>query len=123
MAQDQRVPIMTAILTESLLALVVKQHNVFIKQYEVKEDQTDKFEVAFGTALRTALGEVRQRYEKASVSKHKKKFIHLFCGRVFPTREEAIIHSLKGECGPSKQTAKARAAQDRILDKNRKKAP
>ena len=49
-----------------------------------------------------------------------RKFIHLYCGRTFPTSISAQEHAKKGTCRASKQTMQARRAKASILKKRAK---
>ena len=93
----------------SLSFILRRKYHLSLK---VTPTEEKAFSQLFALAIRKATDKVN-----SDCDYRPRKFIHLYCGRTFPTSISAQEHAKKGTCRASKQTMQARRAKAAILKK------
>ena len=112
---------------EGLLAMLEDIRDRFVslsfilrRKYHLSLKVTPQEEKAFSQLFALAIRKASDRLNEDCTPATKRKFIHLYCGRTFPTSISAQEHAKKGTCRASKQTMQARRAKAAILKKRAK---
>lgn len=112
--QVLRVVEMTANLESSILDLITKKDKQFQRRFKVTLDGQSNYNLAFAVSLRKVLRKIEGEWTRRN---RPRKFVHLFCGGHFSSKQDLEGHLARGNCRPSKQTMAALRARDHILRK------